>query len=106
MKNFIQKGDSITIAAPATVTSGAGVQIGSLFGVASTSAESGAALSIVTMGVFDLPKEATTDTFDVGDPVEWDGNNSRIAALDAGERIGITVAAAGATEPSVAVRIG
>ncbi|MGR3804826.1 DUF2190 family protein [Marinibacterium profundimaris] len=106
MKNYIQRGDSITVAAPAAVTSGAGVLIGSLFGVAATDAETGADVAISTVGVFDLPKEPTTDTFAVGAPVEWDAANDRVTALDEGVQIGVAVAAAGATAATVAVRLG
>lgn len=106
MKNYIQKGDTITITAPAAITSGSGVLIGSLFGVAATDADTGADVAISTVGVFDLPKEATTATFTVGDPVEWAAMNKRVAALDEGERVGVVVAIAGATAPSVAVRLG
>ena len=34
MKNFIQPGDSLTVSAPYAVTSGQGVLIGALFGIA------------------------------------------------------------------------
>lgn len=70
MKNFVQRGDTITVAAPATLSSGDGVLIGSLFGVATTDAASGADVALVTTGVIALPKESTTDTFAVGDPCE------------------------------------
>jgi predicted RecA/RadA family phage recombinase len=56
MKNFVQAGDSLTIAAPADTLSGAGVRAGVLFGVAQHTALSGAPLSIATRGVFTLPK--------------------------------------------------
>ncbi|WP_101067273.1 DUF2190 family protein [Roseovarius salinarum] len=106
MRNFIQKGDNITVAAPAAVSSGDGVQIGTLFGVAATDADSGAAVAIATRGVFDLPKENTTDTFAVGDAVEWDAGNDRVAALDTGVQIGVAVESAGATKATVAVKVG
>ena len=41
-KNFIQDGDIITVAAPYDVTSGGGLQVGGLFGVALTTAAAGA----------------------------------------------------------------
>ena len=34
MKNFIQPGDSLTVSAPYAVTSGQGVLVGALFGIA------------------------------------------------------------------------
>mgnify|MGYP005857460351 CR=1 FL=1 len=106
MKNFIQRGDTITVAAPAAVSSGDGVLIGSLFGVASTDAESGANVALVTSGVIALPKEATTDTFAIGDAVEWDAGNDRVVALNTGDQIGVAVEAAGASKATVAVKIG
>ena len=106
MRNFVQTGDSITVAAPAPIVSGQGVLIGSLFGVAATDAASAANVALSTRGVFDLPKESTTATFDLGDPVEWDAVNGRVAALDSGVQIGVAVKAAGATATTVAVKIG
>ena len=105
MKNFVQPGNAITVAAPAILTSGDGVLIGSLFGVAATDAASGADVEIATTGVFDLPQEATTDTFAVGAAVEWDAVNSRVIALDTGVQVGVVVKAAGATAATVRVRL-
>jgi predicted RecA/RadA family phage recombinase len=106
MKNYIQKGDMITVAAPAGgVISGAGVLIGSLFGVAATTQAAGADVEIAAAGVFDLPKEATATSFAVGAPVQWDGANGRIAALSSGVRIGVVIAAAGATAATARVRL-
>lgn len=105
MKNFVQPGNTVTVPAPAALASGEGVQIGVLFGVAATSAESGSAVALATSGVFDLPKEATTDTFDIGDAVEWDTANARVDALSSGEKIGAVVAAAAATDATVRVRL-
>ena len=100
MKNFVQAGNSITVAAPAAVASGDFLTLGELRGVAATDAEIGVDVAISTIGVFSLPKEATTDTFAVGAPVEWDGVNGRVAALTSGDRCGVVVKAAGATVPS------
>lgn len=105
MKNFVQPGRMIPVAAPAAIVSGAGVLIGDLFGVAAADAASGATVELAVEGVFTLPKEATTATFSVGDAVEWDAVNGRIAALDAGKRIGVVVLAAGATATSATVRL-
>jgi predicted RecA/RadA family phage recombinase len=56
MKNYLQEGDSVTVPAPANVSSGDGVLLGTLFGVAATDADSGANVTIKTTGVFTLPK--------------------------------------------------
>jgi len=58
MKNFVQPGDNITLNAPADVLSGAGVIIGSIFGVANGDVLSGAPVVLSTVGVFDLPRTA------------------------------------------------
>lgn len=70
MKNYIQNGDSITITAAADVTSGAGVVIGKMFGIATGDALSGAQVTIVRKGVFNLPKLAA-QAWTVGAKVYW-----------------------------------
>lgn len=70
-KNYIQPGDTVTVTAPATVASGAGVLVGTLFGVAITGAASGAAVPIKTTGVFDLPK-TSAQAWTVGAAIYWD----------------------------------
>nr|CAD6606410.1 hypothetical protein RKHAN_01867 [Rhizobium sp. Khangiran2] len=56
MKNFISTGDIITVTAPANVSSGDLVIVGTLAGVAVTDAASGAPVEIMTAGVFELAK--------------------------------------------------
>lgn len=55
MKNYVQSGDVITVPAPADVTSGSFVAVGSLYGVAQADAKAGEDLALVTRGVFQLP---------------------------------------------------
>ena len=57
MRNLVQTGDNITVAAaPAALASGEAILIGdSLFGVASGPAESGAEVVLALRGVFTLP---------------------------------------------------
>lgn len=74
MKNYIQPGDAIAAIAPATVLSGAGVLIGSLFGVASGDAASGAEVLLNTTGVYDLPKQ-TGQAWTAGQLLYWSGTN-------------------------------
>jgi predicted RecA/RadA family phage recombinase len=105
MKNYVQAGRMIPVTAPAAVYSGDGVLIGSLFGVAAADADTGAPVELACEGVFTLPKEATTATFAVGAPVEWNAVAKRVDALDTGVQIGVVVQAAGATAATVAVRL-
>ena len=56
MKTYVQPGNTITLAAPAAVTSGSGVLVGAIFGIAAHDAASGDPLETVTDGVFDLNK--------------------------------------------------
>lgn len=74
MKNFVQDGDLVTVAAPATVTSGAGALVGKLFGVAVSDAASGAQVVLATRGVFTLPKVGS-QAWTVGADIYWDNTN-------------------------------
>lgn len=57
MKNYIQDGEVVTVAAPSGgVTSGAFVKVGSLTGVAQETAAEAAPVAIVRRGVFELGK--------------------------------------------------
>lgn len=101
--NFIQPGEVITVAAPATVTSGSPVLAGALFGVAQTDAAPGADVEIARRGVFTLPK-ATGQAWTAGAKVYWDAAASR-GTTTAGSNtlIGAATEAAvsGATEGAV-----
>ena len=55
-KNFIQAGDTVTIPAPAAVTSGGVVIAGAIIGVSQGDAASGASVDGKTSGVWELPK--------------------------------------------------
>lgn len=97
MKTFNKPGVVLTVAAPANVSSGDGVLVGSIFGVASGDALSGASVEIVTEGVFDLPK-ADEEEWTVGARIYWDdtaGNCTTVDATTAATNtlIGVAVAA-------------
>lgn len=72
MKTYIQPGETISVPAPANVLAGAGVLVGSLFGVAVTTALSGADVEIAIEGVYDLPKTAA-QAWTVGQLLYWSG---------------------------------
>jgi predicted RecA/RadA family phage recombinase len=105
MKNFIQPGHNVTVPAPATVSSGDGVQVGALFGVASTDAASGADVVICTTGVFTLPK-APTAVVTVGAALYWNSASGEVTVTANGNLfIGHAIKAAGNPSSTVAVRL-
>lgn len=93
MKNYIQAGANLTLAAPYDVTSGAFLKSGLIVGVASGDALSGADVDVVTIGVFDLPK-VSTDVFAVGAACFWDDTAKLITSTTSGNsKVGIAVEA-------------
>jgi len=74
MRNYIQPGNTITLAAPYDVTSGGGLLVGAIFGVAGGDALSGEEVEASLVGVFDLTK-AASQAWSAGDKVYWDDTN-------------------------------
>lgn len=114
MKNFVQPGNNLTVAAPYALSAGEGALIGQLFGIACGDADNGAEVDIATVGVFDIAKPSNV-TFAVGEPVYFDtGAKQARAANDTDSnsagayeaQIGVAVAAAGAGASTVRVRLG
>ncbi|MBC7286006.1 DUF2190 family protein [Hoeflea sp.] len=102
MKNFVQPGATITFTAAAPVASGDGVLMGTLFGVASTSAEIGMPFEAALSGVFSLPKEAVVMT--AGAAVYWNATAGNATTVATGNKlIGATTEAA--TSGATAARI-
>jgi predicted RecA/RadA family phage recombinase len=104
MRNYKQPGETITVPAPATVTSGLGTIIGgSLFGVAKHDAASGADCSFLLEGVVELPKLSTA-VIAVGDRLNWDHTNARfIKTAATGDILNVAVAVSAAGNPSATV---
>jgi predicted RecA/RadA family phage recombinase len=98
MKNFVQPGDAITVPAPAAVSAGDLVVVGSLFGVAATDAENGADVVINTSGVFTLPK-VSAQAWTVGAKVYWVAADGE-ATTTAGSNLLIGHAVEAADNPS------
>ena len=71
MKNFEQTGDVVTVIAPYAVTSGQGVLVGTLFGVAANDAANGAPVEIKREGVFAI-SAVTADVAAQGAKIYWD----------------------------------
>lgn len=74
MKNFVQNGDVVSVAAPYAVSSGGGALVGSIFGIAQADAASGATVALVRTGVFTHAK-TSAQAWTVGAKIYWDDTN-------------------------------
>ncbi|MCZ7641884.1 MAG: DUF2190 family protein [Pseudorhodoplanes sp.] len=106
MKNFIQRGDVITVTAPTGgVISGQGVLVGNLFGVAATTVAEGESVEIATVGVYELPKLVSA-VIAAGARVAWDDTAKQVVLPATGMvPIGIATLAAGNGNATVRVRL-
>ncbi|WP_027443909.1 MULTISPECIES: DUF2190 family protein [Erythrobacter] len=102
MKNYVQPGKTITLAAPHALAPGDGLLVGAIFGVASGAAQSGDNVEAALVGVFDLAK-APSQAWSVGARVYWDNTNRRCTTTASGNTlIGVaTEAVAGGAEDVV-----
>ncbi len=80
MKNYVQPGTTLTLTAPYAVTSGDGLLVGSIFGVAAGDAASGATVEAALAGVFDLTKVGS-QAWSAGAKVYWDDTNKRCTTV-------------------------
>lgn len=95
MKNWVQPGDQVTVAAPYDVSAGGGALVGSLFGIAVNDAVSGADVELATTGVFDMAKTAS-QAWTVGVRVYWDDTNKvATSTASTNKLIGVAMAAVG-----------
>lgn len=102
MKNYIQKGSAITVAAPANVQSGEGVMLEDMFGIAGTDADSGDDVALHVVGVYSLPKASVE--IDAGENVFWDDGD--VTNVATGNRlIGVAAAPAATADSAVEVRL-
>lgn len=105
MKNFVQEGDVITVAAPYALASGDGALVGSLFGVATNAAASGATVEIVLEGVVTL-KALGTDTGSVGAKMYWDNTAKQLTATaTANSLVGALTVAKTAGQTTATIRL-
>ena len=104
MRNWIQPGDTVTVVAPVAVTSGDGLLVGALFGVAISTAAIGANVEMLTEGVVDLPKAAVAIT--QGAKVYWDNTAKNVTTTSAGNTlIGCAIVAVTVGDGTVRVRL-
>lgn len=71
MKNFVQRGLTLTLTAPYARLAGQGMLVGFLFGICANDVASGADVECDLEGVFDVTA-VTADTFAQGAKVYWD----------------------------------
>lgn len=95
MKTFIQPGDVVSVTAPANVAAGAGVLVGSLFGIAVNTALSAAPVEIATRGVFDVTKVGS-QAWTAGARVYWDDTAKNFTVTAATNKlVGVAMLAVG-----------
>jgi predicted RecA/RadA family phage recombinase len=107
MKNYVQPGNIITLIAPYAVTSGDGLLVGSIFGVASGTAILGDSVETAVEGVYDLKKVAS-QAWAAGDRIYWDNTARQTTkTLTANTLIGVATeaVAGGATDLIGRVRL-
>lgn len=104
MENYVQKGETITLTAPAAVSSGDGVLVGKFFGVAVADAASGAEVEATLCGVFELPK--ATGAITQGALVYWDNTAKNVTTTSTSNTlIGAAVVAAASGDTTAIVRL-
>jgi predicted RecA/RadA family phage recombinase len=84
MKNFIQNGDYLEITAPAAISSGEGVLIGDLFGVAVTDIANGAKGILAVKGVYEIAKVTSDGGAAAWAPAYWDATNKKVTGVASG----------------------
>lgn len=105
MKTFIQPGNQVSVPAPADVTSGQGVLVGSLFGVAVHDALSGADVELSLEGVYSMAK-ATGAAWTVGARLYWDDTAKNLTTTASTNKLaGVAVVAAGSADTTGIIRL-
>ena len=104
MKNSVQYGDTLALAAPYAVASGGGALIGAIFGVAVTALANAEVGSFQLEGVYTLPKATGAAT--LGAKAYWDNTNKNVTATSTSNTlIGVFVAAYASGDTSANVRL-
>lgn len=95
MKTYVSDGNTLTVAAPAALTSGAGALVGSIFGIAMSDAANGADVVLQVTGVVEMTKQAS-QAWTVGAAIYWN-NTTKVAttASSGNTKIGVATVAVG-----------
>lgn len=107
MKNFVQEGERLDLAAPYDVNSGGGALVGSTFGVAVTTVASGAVAAFTIVGVFTLAKATGASTGGAqGALAYWNNTNKNVTAVSSGNtKIGVFTATCADADATARVRL-
>jgi predicted RecA/RadA family phage recombinase len=104
MKNSIQEGEVLALAAPYAVASGGGALIGAIFGVAVTALANGEVGSFQLEGVYNLPKASGAAT--LGQRAYWDNTNKVVTAtVGSNTLVGVFTAAYASGDTLANVRL-
>jgi len=106
MKNYVQEGKTITVTAPAAVTSGQFITVGAIRGVAAFDAAQGEPVEVVSEGVFTLPKVAA-DNIAAGDLLYWTGTAcTKVPGTGSRPLVGVATKPAAVNATTVQVKLG
>lgn len=106
-QNRIQAGNHMPHTLTADATSGNGILVGDLFGVALNTGVSGDDIQVSLEGVWELPK-TTADVVTQGAPLYWDDTAKEVTTDDnsgANKQAGFAFAAAGNGDETVQVKL-
>jgi predicted RecA/RadA family phage recombinase len=104
MRNYVQRGDTLTMPAPYDLSSGDGALVGVVFGVASGDAEATAEVELATVGVYTLPKAAGAVT--QGAALYWDNTAKVVTTTSTSNtRIGVCIVPAASGDATATVRL-
>ena len=107
MKNFVQRGDVVSLIAPYVLLAGAGALVGAIFGVAQNNVANGAEGQFALTGVFDLPRTTGAGTdWTQGTKIYWDNAAKTVTKTAAGNTlIGVALTAAAVGDATGRVRL-
>ena len=92
VRNFVQPGETVTLAAPYAVAAGGGIKVGSIFAIALAAAATGAVVEARRVGIWDVAK-ATGEAWTAWTTkLYWDDTNKRLTST-AGTNLLVGVAA-------------
>jgi predicted RecA/RadA family phage recombinase len=103
MKNYIARGELLTLTAPYAVAAGAGLKVGSIVGIATSAADNATAVEVLLAGVVEVAK-VSAQAWTAGALVYWDDAAKLFTTTSSGNTLA-GVAAADAANPTATGRV-